>query len=177
MTKRVHILELRSVRGTGGGPEKTILLGAQRSDPRVAVTVCYIRDTSDAAFGVAERAGVLGSEYVEVAERGSFDPRIWGALRRIVRERDNGTAVIIVSAELDEVVALADRVAGMYAGRIVGIVPADTSRAVLGLMMAGMSAEEAEQAARTEAGHLPAPGEIDPGEPGPRGPSLSKGDA
>jgi len=87
MTKRVHILELRSVRGTGGGPEKTILLGAQRSDPRVAVTVCYIRDTSDAAFGVAERAGVLGSEYVEVAERGSFDPRIWGALRRIVRER------------------------------------------------------------------------------------------
>ena len=39
---------------------------------------------------------------------------------RIVAERDSGTPVIIVSTELDEVLALADRIAVMYRGRIVG---------------------------------------------------------
>ena len=63
--------------------------------------------------------------------------------QRLVAERDNGTAVLIVSTELDEVVALADRIAVMYRGRIVGIVPADTSREVLGLMMAGVPTDEA----------------------------------
>ena len=57
--------------------------------------------------------------------------------KRIIQERDAGAAVIIVSAELDEVVALADRIAVMYHGEIVGIVPPDTSRETLGLMMAG----------------------------------------
>jgi ABC-type sugar transport system ATPase subunit len=51
--------------------------------------------------------------------------------------------VLIVSTELDEVVALADRVAVMSRGRIVGIVPPTTSREVLGLMMAGVPAAEA----------------------------------
>jgi general nucleoside transport system ATP-binding protein len=50
---------------------------------------------------------------------------------------------VIVSTELDEVVALADRIAVMYRGRIVGLVPPDTSREVLGLMMAGVPTEEA----------------------------------
>ena len=62
---------------------------------------------------------------------------------RLVVERDRGTAVLIGSTELDEVVALADRVAVMYRGRIVGIVPPDTSREVLGLMMAGVPTDEA----------------------------------
>ncbi|WP_062465836.1 ABC transporter ATP-binding protein [Demequina maris] len=62
--------------------------------------------------------------------------------KRIVAERDSGAAVIIVSAELDEVVALADRIAVMYHGRIVGIVPPDTDRDTLGLMMAGAHDEE-----------------------------------
>jgi simple sugar transport system ATP-binding protein len=56
---------------------------------------------------------------------------------RIVAARDAGTPVIVVSTELDEVVALADRIAVMYRGSIVGIVPGDTPRDVLGLMMAG----------------------------------------
>jgi ABC-type uncharacterized transport system ATPase subunit len=63
--------------------------------------------------------------------------------RRLVQERDRGTAVLLVSTELDEVVALADRVAVMYRGRIVGIVPPTTSREVLGLMMAGVPTAEA----------------------------------
>jgi glycosyltransferase involved in cell wall biosynthesis len=84
----VRVLELRSVWGTGGGPEKTILLGAARTDPsRHLVTVCYIRDTRDPVFGPAQKADGLPIEYVEVRERHSFDPAIWPALRRLVRER------------------------------------------------------------------------------------------
>ncbi|WP_315095126.1 ABC transporter ATP-binding protein [uncultured Cellulomonas sp.] len=62
---------------------------------------------------------------------------------RIVQERDNGTPVIIVSTELDEVLALADRILVMYRGRIVGDVPGGTERDVLGLMMAGVPEDEA----------------------------------
>jgi simple sugar transport system ATP-binding protein len=61
---------------------------------------------------------------------------------QIVAARDAGVPVIVVSTELDEVVALADRIAVMYRGAIVGIVPGDTPRDVLGLMMAGESSVE-----------------------------------
>jgi general nucleoside transport system ATP-binding protein len=57
--------------------------------------------------------------------------------KRIIQTRDSGIPVIVVSTELDEVTALADRIAVMYRGSIVGIVPGTTDRAVLGLMMAG----------------------------------------
>ena len=67
--------------------------------------------------------------------------------KRIVATRDAGVPVIVVSTELDEVAALADRIAVMYRGGIVGIVPGDTSRDVLGLMMAGESPEQAGAAA------------------------------
>ncbi|MET9268840.1 ABC transporter ATP-binding protein [Kribbella sp. NPDC003557] len=62
---------------------------------------------------------------------------------RIVEERDRGTAVLIVSTELDEIAALADRIAVMYRGKVVGVVPSDTPRDELGLMMAGASKAEA----------------------------------
>ena len=72
--------------------------------------------------------------------------------KRIVEERDKGTAVVIVSTELDEVASLADRIAVMYRGKIVGVVHADTSRDVLGLMMAGLSEEEAVVAVESSGG-------------------------
>lgn len=59
---------------------------------------------------------------------------------RIIALRDRGLPVLIVSTELDEVQNLADRIAVMYQGRIVGIVPADTPRSTLGEMMAGIAA-------------------------------------
>ncbi|AVL26548.1 putative ABC transporter ATP-binding protein [Nocardia brasiliensis NBRC 14402] len=62
--------------------------------------------------------------------------------KRIVRERDQGTAVLIVSTELDEIYALSDRIIVMYRGRIVGVVGPDTPRDRLGLMMAGAAPEE-----------------------------------
>jgi ABC-type uncharacterized transport system ATPase subunit len=57
--------------------------------------------------------------------------------RRIIEERDKGVAVIIVSAELDEVYALADRIAVMYEGRITGVRPPTVPVEELGLLMAG----------------------------------------
>lgn len=63
--------------------------------------------------------------------------------KRIVATRDEGVPVLLVSSELDEIVGLSDRIAVMYRGRIMGIVPADTPRDVLGLMMAGVPMEEA----------------------------------
>jgi simple sugar transport system ATP-binding protein len=59
---------------------------------------------------------------------------------QIVAARDAGKTVVIISTELDEVLALADRIAVMYRGRIVGIVDAKTSREKLGKMMAGIAA-------------------------------------
>jgi simple sugar transport system ATP-binding protein len=61
---------------------------------------------------------------------------------RIVAERDEGAAVLIVSSELDEVMALADRVAVMYEGRFVGILEGDEiDRNRIGLLMAGRTGE------------------------------------
>ena len=59
---------------------------------------------------------------------------------RLVEERNAGKAVLLISTELDEVMALADRIAVMYRGRIVGIVDTKTDRAKLGQMMAGVAA-------------------------------------
>ena len=62
--------------------------------------------------------------------------------RQIVKERDEGAAVLLVSAELDEVRSLSDRIAVMYEGRIVTIVSPDTPEERLGLLMAGGGARE-----------------------------------
>ena len=63
--------------------------------------------------------------------------------KRIVAERDRGTAVLIISTELDEVEDLSDRTVVMFRGRIVGEVPPGTPRDVIGLMMAGLDADQA----------------------------------
>ncbi|MBN2548754.1 MAG: ABC transporter ATP-binding protein [Anaerolineales bacterium] len=57
---------------------------------------------------------------------------------QIVAMRDKGAAVLLVSAELDEIMALSDRIAVMYRGMLVGVVKAgEVTKAELGLMMAG----------------------------------------
>ena len=57
---------------------------------------------------------------------------------RLLAERNSGRAVLLISTELDEVAALADRIAVIYRGEILGIVDANVSREKLGLMMAGI---------------------------------------
>ena len=58
---------------------------------------------------------------------------------QIVAKRDEGIAVLVVSSELDEIMALSDRIVVMYKGEIIDIVPrADATREGLGLLMAGI---------------------------------------
>jgi general nucleoside transport system ATP-binding protein len=57
--------------------------------------------------------------------------------RRLVAERDEGTAVLLVSAELDEIRSLSDRIAVIYEGKIVSIEPGDAPEERLGLLMTG----------------------------------------
>ena len=58
--------------------------------------------------------------------------------KRLVAERDRGRAVLLISFELDEVMALSDRIAVMYEGQIVAEMPApEATEARLGLLMAG----------------------------------------
>ena len=85
---RIHVLELRSVVGSGGGPEKTILLGSAGAAARgVAITVCYIRDLRDPDHDLASRARALGVDYVDVTEKHSFDWSVWPVLKSLCRER------------------------------------------------------------------------------------------
>jgi simple sugar transport system ATP-binding protein len=73
--------------------------------------------------------------------------------RRIIEQRDQGVAVVLVSSELDEIYELADRIAVMYEGKITGFRPPDVPVEELGLLMAGGT------------------GSAPPGTPGPPGPS------
>ena len=60
--------------------------------------------------------------------------------KKIVERRDAGAAVLIVSTELDEVMALGDRIAVMYQGRLMGILEgAEATRERIGLLMGGVS--------------------------------------
>ncbi len=72
--------------------------------------------------------------------------------RRIIEKRDEGTAVLLVSPELDEVMSLSDRIAVMYEGQIVDIMPAEkTTREEVGLLMAGVKGGGKESAGATVA--------------------------
>jgi general nucleoside transport system ATP-binding protein len=61
--------------------------------------------------------------------------------KRLVAQRDAGAAVLLVSSELDEIYALADRIAVMYEGRIVAFCPPTIPEQELGLLMAGSSGD------------------------------------
>ena len=62
---------------------------------------------------------------------------------QLVAQRDRGVAVLLVSAELDEILSLSDRVAVIYEGRIQDVLPvAEANRERIGLLMAGDRAGE-----------------------------------
>ena len=63
--------------------------------------------------------------------------------RRLVEERDEGRAVLLVSLELDEIVSLSDRILVMYEGRIVGEYTPEVGEEELGIAMLGGTTEEA----------------------------------
>jgi ABC-type uncharacterized transport system ATPase subunit len=68
--------------------------------------------------------------------------------RRIIEERDEGVAVLLISSELDEILALADRVAVICGGAIIGVVPSSAGREQIGLMMGGTAVGAADGGSR-----------------------------
>jgi general nucleoside transport system ATP-binding protein len=59
--------------------------------------------------------------------------------KQIIRMRDAGTAVLLVSTELDEILSLSDRVAVMFSGKIIDVLPIqEANRETVGLLMAGI---------------------------------------
>ena len=66
--------------------------------------------------------------------------------KRLIEQRDNGKAVLLMSFELDEIMDVSDRIAVMYEGKIIDIVDANnTNETELGLLMAGVNREEIER--------------------------------
>ena len=61
----------------------------------------------------------------------------------LIRLRDDGAAIIVVSEEIDELFEVSDRIAVMYKGRMMGIYEnGSRSAAQIGLLMAGISEEQ-----------------------------------
>ena len=68
--------------------------------------------------------------------------------KTLIEERDKGAGVLLVSVELDEILALSDRIAVMFAGKIVAVLDAqDATEEKLGLLMAGSTLDHAEEKA------------------------------
>ena len=66
--------------------------------------------------------------------------------KRLIQERDNGKAVLVVSFELDEILNVSDRIAVIHDGKIQGIVtPETTNKQELGVLMAGGELEKGEE--------------------------------
>ncbi|MGA9630507.1 MAG: hypothetical protein WBQ63_03700, partial [Candidatus Acidiferrales bacterium] len=81
---------------------------------------------------------------VEQPTRGLDVGAVESVWRELLRERQEGKAILLVSAELEELLNLADRIAVMFEGRIMGIVePTAASAEAIGGMMAGLPAASA----------------------------------
>ena len=87
MSRPIRVLELRSVAGTGGGPDKTLVASADLRDPDVDLTLCYLCNEGDDLFQIGALAKEKGLDYVEVRERGPIDLRAWRTIRRLAQER------------------------------------------------------------------------------------------
>ena len=115
---RPRVPGLRSSNFSGGNQQKLVLAREMARNPKVLLV------------GQPTRGVDIGAiEFIH---------------RELVKSRDAGCAVLVVSVELDEILSLADRILVMFAGRIVGEV--DGGRAderTLGLMMAGAKAAPA----------------------------------
>ncbi len=84
----IRLLELRNTYKWGGGPDKTILLSAERHNPaRVKAVVAYIRSEDDSEFRIGERAAGR-VDFYDLRERGKLDPRVLAAIRKIIVEHD-----------------------------------------------------------------------------------------
>ncbi len=99
---------------SGGNIQKLIMARELASNPRVLIAA---QPTRGVDIGAAE--------YIH---------------QRLLEQRDSGTAIMVISEDLDEVMALADRIAVICEGEIMGVLDAgNATREQIGLMMAGVS--------------------------------------
>lgn len=88
-TKRINVLDLRSCRGGGGGPEKTILFSALETDRSAfRMDIAYLKSEVDPDFDLDRRAAALGVDsFYTISERSKFDIRAMRQLLALLRER------------------------------------------------------------------------------------------
>lgn len=119
---------------------------AQKLIQEFDVRAQSIFDTASSLSGGNKQKVVLARELSRTVDlviasqptRGLDVGSIEFVYERLLSERASNKAVLLISSELDEVTALADRIAVIYKGEIVGQVTPDVSREKLGLMMAGI---------------------------------------
>jgi general nucleoside transport system ATP-binding protein len=110
--------DLRAGVLSGGNKQKVVIARTFARQPRVLVI-------SQPTRGV----DVGATEYIR---------------QRMLDERARGAAILMISADLDEILALSDRIAVMYEGRFMSIMPAEAATAdELGLLMAGIDRAQA----------------------------------
>ncbi len=115
---RTPSIEVRAGTLSGGNAQKLILARELARKPRVLLAVQPTRGLDVSAI-----------EYVH---------------RTLIEQRDQGIAVLLISTELEEIFSLSDRIAVIYEGRIVGVMPAEDADVVkIGLMMAGVAVDAA----------------------------------
>jgi glycosyltransferase involved in cell wall biosynthesis len=88
-TKKINVLDVRSCRGGGGGPEKTILFSALETDrEHFNMSVAYLKSKDDPEFDLHERAKKLGVEsFYTIDETSKFDIRAIRELLKLCREK------------------------------------------------------------------------------------------
>jgi glycosyltransferase involved in cell wall biosynthesis len=89
-SRQINILHLRSCRGVGGGPEKTILFSAREVDrEEFSLHIAYLKSQNDPLFDLHERAAKMGVEkFITIDERFKFDVGALRTLLKILRERN-----------------------------------------------------------------------------------------
>ena len=148
------ILDVFDLAPNAKGPMLDLDLIASTAEEQVRVFDVRIQSVTDAVSSLSggnKQKVVLARELSRPVEllvaaqptRGLDVGSIEFVHDRILAERDAGRAVLLFSTELDEVMALADRIAVMYKGSIIDIVNPDISRSELGLLMAGVKGKRA----------------------------------
>jgi simple sugar transport system ATP-binding protein len=143
------ILDLHDLPPYAKGPVISPTVVAQEAQKRIAefdIRTQSAKDSASSLSGGNKQKVVLARELSRPVKlvvasqptRGLDVGSIEFVHERIIAERDSGRAVLLFSTELDEVFDLADRIAVMYRGEFIAIVPATTSREDLGLLMAGV---------------------------------------
>jgi ABC-type uncharacterized transport system ATPase subunit len=143
------ILDLHDLPPYAKGPVISPSIVSQEAEKRVAefdIRTQSAKDSASSLSGGNKQKVVLARELSRPVKlvvasqptRGLDVGSIEFVHERIIAERDSGRAVLLFSTELDEVSALADRIAVMYRGEFIAIVSANTSREDLGLLMAGV---------------------------------------